>query len=53
MGNCQSDKFTEDDYSGIELTSTNFVYWACEDRVGANFSTGENFGCIHWQEKEV
>ena len=48
-GDCSSDKFQY----GIQTYNTpidGLLYWDRKDK-GAEFNTGENFGCVHWIAK--
>jgi hypothetical protein len=43
-GKCQSSAFS---YGAQTTAHDGLAYWDDEE-YGASFSTGENFGCVHW-----
>jgi hypothetical protein len=48
-GNCDSDKFIEAS-AGVKIPKDGLEYWDYEG-YSAGFSTGEDFGCIHWENR--
>ena len=47
-GSCNSDKFS---YGEHIIPTDGFIYWD-QESVHADFATGEDFGCIHWSQKQ-
>jgi len=50
QGECSCDSFIEHISIGVENPADSLVYWDFEGYL-AGFSTGREFGCIHWREK--
>ena len=46
-GECSNKHFT---YGSVNVPINGLVYWDYEG-YSAEFATGEDFGCIHWEEK--
>lgn len=51
-GECSCDKFAYDSWISEKEETDKLFYWDYED-YSANFNVGENFGCIHFEEKEL
>jgi hypothetical protein len=55
FGSCGSEKFEDNSNRGFyskEFADDMFVYSDYES-YAANFETGENFGCVHFEKKEA
>ena len=52
FGECSCDKFVYDSYINEKEETDKLFYWDYES-YSADFNVGENFGCIHFEEKEL
>jgi hypothetical protein len=52
FGDCDCDKFVEDTFS-IQTYQTDWLVYADFEGYAASFTTGENFGCIHWVKRPL
>jgi len=57
LGECLNENFvytgTEAMEAKIESRGAWLNYWDMESYSGAGFSTGPNFGCVHFEEGEL
>lgn len=54
FGKCKCDKFVytgKSEFEDVETNSDGLNYWDSEGYM-ARFETGENFGCVHFKERE-
>ena len=52
FGECSCDKFVYD-YLDLEESETDKLYYWDVECYRAYFEVGENFGCIHFKQKEL
>lgn len=52
MGKCRNIFFSRDGRGDFEKAKSLF-YWAGKKNVEAYFSTGPEFGCVHWEAESV